>query len=53
MYLWMVIAGLIMVLAVCTNMVWNPSRFHGLHRLYGFKLGEMTVRMVAIRLNLL
>ena len=33
--------------------VWNPSRFHGLPRLYGFKLDGLTMQMVAIRLNLL
>jgi len=33
--------------------VWNPSRFHGLPGLYGFKLDGLTVPMVTIRLNLL
>jgi len=33
--------------------VWNPSRFQGLSRLYGPKLDGLTMQMVAIRLNLL
>ena len=35
------------------NVVWNPSRFHGLPRLYGLKLDGLTVQIVTIMRNLL